>query len=365
MLPVIVSHVCRSWRQIALHTPSLWRRISLSPNERMWRERIHRARACSLDIQLLPYAASRSGPSVSQHLDAHSVQWYMHMALPYITRWRSLQIMFSDFAPELWNAALSGICFSDCRLQASVLEELLLVYRANDDMKEFRLFSDHAPRLRRVTLDGIRLAWLPSLFGNLTYLNYTHHGFTTGHEAVRDVMSILVVSACLTELHILFPRKNIPNRSVSLIDNTSIIPISLPSLLHLCLRVDGNDIPFELGHLMAHLTTASLQTLSLVDMSRRYPSFPNLKFFFYIFALPPSLRILRIEHGWFDQRMLSPAIYGLPRLRQILIRRPHIPDQVLNINPRNRKHLLNDNRSHRRFHIDHLDVQYLSKPLRP
>jgi len=335
MLPVTVSHVCRNWRQIAFHIPSLWRRITLTPKTDMWRERIYRARACTLDIQLLDQITTRSGSPQRQHLDVHTVYWYMYLVTPLIPRWRSLQVDFSVPSPYLWNAALSGCCSNNRRAQALSLEDLSLVYRANEDSKEFCLFSGFAPRLQRVTLDGIRLTWLPSLFGNLSYLDYTHHSFTTGHQAVEDMVSMLEVSYGLVELKLLFPRK--PNPYYPSRPHPVTRRVFLPSLANLHLRVEGPDIPFELAHLMTLIVTPSLASLQLVDLEQRPVSFPNLKSFFYVYPLPPSLQILHIEHGWYDSRMVTPTLRALPNIRQLAVRRRHSPDQVLNLNSRSQK----------------------------
>lgn len=330
MFPVSVSHVCSAWRQIAFRTPSLWRRISLSPNEDMWRERIHRARACSLDVQLLPWVTTRPGRPRPQYLDVYTVQWYMYLVLPLIQHWRSLEIMFTDFAPFLWNSALSGCCSKSSRARALLLEDLSLMYRANDDSKEFCLFSGCAPRLRRVTLDGIRLTWLPSLFSNLSYLDYTHHGFTNSHQAVDDVLSILQVSSSLKELRLLFPQKRVrhslPSRS-----NPVTRRITLPVLTHLQLRVEGGDIPYELAHLMTLISSPSLISLRLIDLGRRNTFFPHLHTFFRGYTVSPSLRILRIENGWYDSHMLTTVLRKLPNIRQLVIRRPNVPDQIIHM----------------------------------
>lgn len=275
MFPVIISHVCRTWRQVAFSTPTLWRRVTLSPQMDMWRERIRRAGVCTLDIQLFPCVTPRSGPPQRQFLDIHAVQWQMHVVTPFLRRWRSLEIVFTDYSPFLWNAALSVCCSKSSRAQALALEELSLIYHANDDTKEFCLFSGFAPRLRRVTLDGIRLTWLPSLFSNLTHLDYTHHTFTIEHQAVHDVISMLEVSTRLVELKILFPRKHTP------VVPTRPHPISrrvlLPFLSHLHLRVEGSDVPFELAHLMALVLTPYLSSLQLIDVDRRHHPLSQLK----------------------------------------------------------------------------------------
>ncbi|KAF8073870.1 hypothetical protein FPV67DRAFT_1479616 [Lyophyllum atratum] len=335
MFPIRISYVCRKWREIALRTPALWRRITLGPETDMWRERIYRAGACTLDIQLLPFTTTRSPFSERQYLDATTVQWYLHQVVSLIRRWRSLEIVFADYSPYLWNAALSGCCSKSRRAQALALVDLTLIYRANDDTKEFCLFSGFAPRLRNVTLDGIRLTWLPSLFGNLTHLDYTHHGFTVGHQAVHDVICMLEVSSRLVELKVLFPPRH---KSVGPARSHPVTRrVLLASLQHLHLRVEGSDIPFELAHLMTLVLTPSLTSLHLIDVDRRQLAFPSLKSFFYVYAICPSLRFLRIEHGWYDSGMVSPILCALPSLRQLVVRRPHMADQVLNLNSRIRK----------------------------
>lgn len=328
--PVTVSHVCQAWRRIALRTPSLWRRVTLSPKERMWKERIRRAKACSLDVELLPTKARGRIDSREAVQDPYSIQWYMHMVLPHIGRWRSLEIAFPEYGPHLWKAALSRCCASR-DAQAPMLEELWLSYRANDDPHAFTLFSASAPKLHSATLAGIRLNWLPSLFGNLTFLDYTHHGFTSGNQAVQDIVEMLQVSTQLVELRLTFPRKQavcLPSRKEPVKTQ-----VRLMGLKTLHLRVEGKDIPFELAQLSSLLATPSLTSLHLVDLGRSHHSFSSLKSFFYAYALPPSLRSLRIECGWYDPRMITPITQSHARVRQIVVKRPHLPEQVLHVRP--------------------------------
>ncbi|KAJ7505513.1 hypothetical protein B0H11DRAFT_426829 [Mycena galericulata] len=296
MLPVAVSHVCRSWRSISLHTPSLWRRISLGPQQRMWRERIYRAKACCLDVQLLPWRTNRSRRIVPQALDAHTVQMCMHLVLPFIHRWRSLEIVLPGYEPFLANAALSACCLHKKRAQASMLEDLTLMYRANDDTKEFCLFSGHAPRLRRLIVDGLRLTWLPSLFRNLTFLDYTHHGFSVGDEAVGELLAMLTVCTTLHELRILFPRKCLA-LSPGLF-YTNMTRVALPWLIHLHLRVETRDIPPELTRLVTYLSMPSLRLLYLKDIGRRRQAFPSLTNFMRMCPKLPSLQTVYLEYGW-------------------------------------------------------------------
>jgi hypothetical protein len=99
--------------------------------------------------------------------------------------------------------------------------------------------------------------------------------------------------------------------------------ISLPLLSQLQLVVDPNspDVPYELALLLTHLSTSSLHTLKLVDPHRRQTPFPNLKSFFWLYAIPRSLRFIHIEGGWHDAGMIDPIVKSLPRLRKVIVRK--------------------------------------------
>ncbi|KAJ6584743.1 hypothetical protein B0H19DRAFT_925009 [Mycena capillaripes] len=302
MLPIAVSHTCRRFRAISLHTPSLWRRISLSRNAPMWRERIYRAKACPLDVELLPWRATSSGATVAQLLDIHTVQLCMHIVSPFIRRIRSLVIILPAYEPFLANAALSGCCLNKSG-RASLLEELTLFYRANDDTKEFCLFSGHAPRLRRLTIDGLRLTWLPSLFQNLTFLDYTHHGFSVGDEAAAELLTMLTVCSGLRELRILFPRKCLARPPGPF--RPHMRRVVFPWLIQLHLRVETRDIPAELALLVTYLSTPALTSLYLTDLGRRNHPFPSLKSFMRTYPKVPSLQTVYLGYGFSSPARLA------------------------------------------------------------
>lgn len=323
MFPVRVSHVCRNWRDLALRTPALWTQICLDLRGNMWAERVLRARACSLDVRLLPWATT-GGHKYHQVLDFYTVQRLIHLVTPYIPRWRSLEIEFVQYAPYLWNAALSQCCSREIDSEADMLERLSLVYPGNDDPKEFCLFSGYAPRLRHLRVDGIRLTWLPSLFENLTYLDYTH-SFTTGTYAVLEVVSILRVSFNLTELRILFPRQRKPRSSPP----SSAPPkrVTIPYLKILHLVSETGDIPYELTHLASLLSTPSLTSLHLIDSKCQDKQFPSLRRFFQLYVFPPSIRIMSLAHGWYDRSLLTSALRRLSAIEQLAIRQRGVADQ--------------------------------------
>ncbi|GBE82980.1 predicted protein [Sparassis crispa] len=329
MLPMRVSHVCRTWRDLAQHTPALWRRISLDSRSYMWTQRILRAKACTLDIELVPplYRATRI-----QYHDAQAVLLCMHLIMPHISRWRSLEIRFATYAPYLWNAALSACCGHSPRLRAFALQELILVYPGNDDTKEFALFDGVAPRLRKVTLCGIRLAWLPSLFQHLTSLDYTHHGFTQANEAVSEILYMLNVSACLRELRLTFPwtADGIASRVAP-----SSRSVHLPFLRTLELHIEGRTIPSMVLYLLAYVSLPAVHTFRLssrpvFDFHRPQPTvFPHLRRVLRV--LPPlvTLEYLYLEHCWLDAHFTCALVQSLPRLAHLTLRGTLILDSLL------------------------------------
>jgi hypothetical protein len=337
MMPFVVSHVCRAWRVVALHTPSLWRRISLDSRLQMWTERIPRARACSLDIEIRPQTCI-TGARVRRHyLDARMVQLYMHLVSPYLGRWRSLTVEFHHYAPYLWAAALACCSGSSHVLHASRLEHLALQYRSNDDTREYTLFNGQAPRLRSVTLDGIRLTWLPSLFANLTVLDYTHHGFTRGHDAEGEIFRMLSVSSRLHELHLAFPAysfKTVDTRSCLLPSKASLY---LDNLLTLTLEVGSADIPSALIQLLFRLQLRNLQSLHLLSMSHLptqdlycTPPFSRLQKMLKALNRLPRLTYLQLDPAWCEPSFIVGLLnFHVPRLRHLSICSPRIDNSIL------------------------------------
>jgi hypothetical protein len=140
--------------------------------------------------------------------------------------------------------------------------------------------------------------------------------------------------------------------------------ITLPSLTHIQLTVDGCDIPFELAHLVTLLITPSLENLRLVDLNRTPHPFPSLKSFFFVYALPQTISVIQIGHGWYDPRMLPPMTQSLPQLSKIYVKRSSLPEQVLNMKNRKRQQ---DHQStpirtfgQRQYHIAMANAQYFS-----
>ncbi|KAJ3554398.1 hypothetical protein NM688_g3134 [Phlebia brevispora] len=365
-IPVVISHVCRVWRAVALHTPLLWRHISLDSRKFMWIERIRRAKACTLDVELRPQMQPGRRTLRRAYLDARSVESYMLLVIPHIPRWRSLRIEFQHYAPHLWNAALSACCGTNGLVQAPRLEHISLIHPYNDDTKEFLLFNGYAPRLRSATIQGIRLAWLPALFANLTVLDYTHHSFTRGHDAFFELFSMLQVSSQLQELRLAFP----PRSHHSLNPHSADIPanahLHLDKLRSLTLHVSAEDIPSALLQLIPRLRMRGLKSLSLVSpppsaliyQNRHYrdlsvilpPPFLRLRNFFKVLPRLSKLSHLRIEHAWCESSfVLSLLKFHVPLLKHLTLASPYVNDAFL--------WSLGEELRGRHYHVGHLNMQ--------
>jgi len=343
IFPILVSHVCHSWRAIVLHAHSLWRCVSLNPtsNVHVWKERIRRARLCTLDVILASY------PHSEALYDIDLVALQMHLLAPHFSTLRSLDIRFNSYAPYLWNAALGPLCRSTSYLwehrspnpgdrsfngvvEAPKLESLSLRYPQNDDIKEFSLFGGFAPKLTRVTLEGVRLTWLPELFGNLSFLDYTHHGFSRGENAVDEILSILQISSRIRELKLCICHKVSAFQALHL--QRPLIgdeDVALPFLETLSLRVDNedSDIPSELITVLSRLAVPELKNLYLQDL-RSAELGPPSRYFRPFTALPiiigavcrnNYLRTLVAEGRWVEPSLPSGLAAQLPSLMSVQV----------------------------------------------
>ena len=315
LFPLRMSHVCGAWRDLALSTHTLWQRITPDLRHRLWKQYIRRSAACLIDVSLTrPSSISThnhnnaNAPRVPP-FDANNVQWYMGLVAPHIRRWRSLTIKFDQYSPFLWNAALGPCCAaggtSSTSVQAWNLEELTLLYPRNDDTKEFLLFAGIAPRLTRATIAGIRLDWIPGLFSNLVYLDYCHHGLTSGWESVAEVMNMLDVSRKLRELGITFPSP--PPATMGGWDcypSTFLLQhVSMRYLQRLTICAK-HDIPLEMSTIFGCLHMPVLRVLRLRDDGRARRVFSGLKSFSRSLRRPRTLEVVDMEHGWCEKRFV-------------------------------------------------------------
>ncbi|KAF9077499.1 hypothetical protein BDP27DRAFT_1311146 [Rhodocollybia butyracea] len=174
--PILVSHICHKWREIALNTPSIWStlffdRASHLERGRMFLERctprsIHSPEYCSgyfLDIVIatVPFKQQSHNDCISKG----ELEEIFNLLVPVTVRWRSFYLRVRDNTCK--KVARDALGFNCGR--APNLETLQLYHFEDfsnvDDLIEatFRepviVFANDIPRLKHLSLIGVNLPW--------------------------------------------------------------------------------------------------------------------------------------------------------------------------------------------------------------
>ncbi|KAI9465510.1 hypothetical protein BJY52DRAFT_1144222 [Lactarius psammicola] len=178
---VLVSHVCRRWRAVAIETPTLWTYLDFSEGppfdkSRAWLER---SKECPLDIELDCTAdsdsESESGSDGSEdqadsHISPADLPIVRDLILPHSARWRIFEFIADDFQ------VMYGILATLASIpEAPELRALRLChYDDNEDYDRFSPvhlkqpffapFCGRAPELGLVTLWGVHVDWETCVF---------------------------------------------------------------------------------------------------------------------------------------------------------------------------------------------------------
>jgi len=215
---VLVSHVCRHWREIALESPTLWTTLSFtegSPFEKssIW---IERSKGLPLDIHIdctilddeaIPgeddAAADSAFPPIRYRIEPNGQVYTGHpecrdprppalslpdlsaildVLVPHITQWRHFELTCSLY--DYMHLLLARL--SQCPA-APLLETLQLYHYEDCENYEvfsprelgtsFLIFNGEAPMLRNVSLWGVHLDWdrSVSLLSGLRDLELAYH----------------------------------------------------------------------------------------------------------------------------------------------------------------------------------------------
>jgi hypothetical protein len=187
-----ITHVCRSWRWLTIHSPVLWSNISFHCHPLLTEELLRRSQGALLDITL--------DRDYSRILRSSSV---IPSAFTNPMRIRTIDIsgdnsLFDRILPSLQHPSWP------------VLEELRL--SCSESRTEFpgAFLNAVVPRLRRLLLSGIKYSLHSYLFDNLTFLHMANTKYrlpSTGEEPPRpswpELNSVFRRSTHLRELHLL------------------------------------------------------------------------------------------------------------------------------------------------------------------
>lgn len=176
-----VSHVCQHWRQIALRTPHLWSTIHLRtiPHMERAKQYLRRSTRALLNIMVDTCDAEEHIPGFL--LFREEFMPVFAILIPYISRWRSLQIKVRDRQCKLGARQVLSTCGEAPRL------EYLQLWHVETWETTERLFTQigpppvvifdkSLPSLRHISLIGVNVPWVHSPFlEDLTSIEFGLH----------------------------------------------------------------------------------------------------------------------------------------------------------------------------------------------
>ncbi|KAF9554706.1 hypothetical protein CPC08DRAFT_712673 [Agrocybe pediades] len=308
MVPTLML-VCRYWADVALNTPVLWAKISVSPHDPLEkaRRRLIRSKSCPLDITV------NFGPRMeyAQNVSEDIVQ-AMDLFRPALWRTRSFSLTVPN-RPHAYTALYR------CQEDAPMLETLSIqVYHAIQDephsyFKAMPLFNGCTPNLRSLSLTSFHFGWDLKIMTGLRVLKLGgyYNSFT---PSAATLLTILRQCPGLEE----FALRNMsdvdsypgcsPMRMIEDADTPITNKIHLPRLRKLSFYYSGIAHAREI---MSHISFPDLESLELAYLENATPVLQLL----YAQALTRlPLRYLRIETCLFNEMAFMNLLRKLPSL---------------------------------------------------
>ena len=177
---VSVTHVCRSWRQVAITAPELWAGITTT-NPKAVKVFLERSGACPLNVDILLGSKAE--------VDNNNLR----TVIPYTHRFRQLSVFTRRGA-----GSLNSIPFTK---PAPLLERLVIRHSLGN--RPVLLFNDQTPRLRELVMFSKGL-WLQNQLGNLTSLHISLLHTTRTHSDFLPFFDMLRRCPVLEEMFILW-----------------------------------------------------------------------------------------------------------------------------------------------------------------
>ncbi|KAI0695789.1 hypothetical protein C8T65DRAFT_562945, partial [Cerioporus squamosus] len=179
---VLVSHVCRHWRHIALHTPHLWTTVHFRLKSHIDRGRAYLSRNARLPIDI--YVDTCAEDTAKHRKDLIFRDTFMptfDVVLPHIDRWREFHLKVADLECKGSARKVLNTCGP-----APLLRTLQLWHVQNWESPErlfgaigpppVVVFGGALPSLKNIILQGVNLPWTSSPFlSNLTSIEYALH----------------------------------------------------------------------------------------------------------------------------------------------------------------------------------------------
>ncbi|KAJ3504777.1 hypothetical protein NLJ89_g7759 [Agrocybe chaxingu] len=306
MVPTLML-VCRYWAEVALNTPVLWAKISVSPHDSLQkaRRRLMRSKSCPLDVTV------NFGPridylqSVSEHI-THA----MDLFRPALWRIKS----FSLTVPNRSHANNALIRMQE---EAPMLEDLtILVHNSLQDdhfsKTPYSLFSGSTPNLRSCSLTSFNFGWDLKLMTGLRVLKLGGY-LNSSSPSTSTLLDILRQCPELEELAL----KNITDVetnacSPAVINHEMDFPVThkihLPRLKRLSFHYSG------IGHTKQIMNRIAFPNLESLDMAYLENVNPLLQAVHAQALTRLPLKSLRIETCVFGEMKLVNLLRKLPSL---------------------------------------------------
>jgi hypothetical protein len=290
----VVSHVMRSWRRVAVNTPSLWTAIDIWPwqSEDVVKIHLQRSKTFLLDITF-----------TLVNFGAFFFPRYHPILIPHIHRWRRL-LVISDVIGVLDKTL--GLLHE---ARAPRFEHLELYCTAEGNMPDSNvLFAGGAPRFSSLSVYGINpLRWLPPQ-SSLTTLRVNDQNIT-----LPQLRELLKATPCLTTLsffavHLSFPRA------------IRIEPVRLPGLR--TVAICGSPKEKYVPNLLTILVATSLESLTLESFLCSGSEFVES------LGFHPSVRTLKLVGIDLMDETIPCIVRAFPSVEHLNLENC-IPDRVL------------------------------------
>lgn len=310
MVPTLML-VCRYWAEVALNTPMLWAKISVSPHDSLEkaRRRLMRSKSCPLDITV------KFGPRIDYTTSiTEQIIHALDLFRPALWRTRSFSLTVPN-RPHAYTALLR------CQEDAPLLESLTIhVCNSMQDDHYIgppssnpppSLFNGCTPQLRSCSLTSFNFGWDKKLMTHLRVLKLGGYFNSLAPSAVT-LLDILRQCPELEELA-LRNMSNVDSNSCSLRlmdepDSPVLNKIKLPRLKKASFYYAGIAHTREI---MSHIAFPNLESLELAYLENVTPVL-HLLYAQALTRLP--LKYLRIESCLFGEMNFINLLRKLPSL---------------------------------------------------
>ncbi|KAF8158356.1 hypothetical protein B0H34DRAFT_655944 [Crassisporium funariophilum] len=305
MVPTLML-VCRYWAEVALNTPTLWAKISVSPHDSLAkaRRRLSRSKSCPLDITV------NFGPRI-EYTSSITEQVILAMDIfrPHLWRTRSFNLSVPN-RPHAYAALLR------CQEDAPLLEHLTIQvsHSMQDDhysTPPLPLFNGRTPQLRSCSLTSFNFGWDLKLMARLRVLKLGGY-FNSFTPSATTLLDILRQCPELEELAL---------RNMSDVDSSPCsgrvqdeMDSPVTSKIHLARLKKASFYYAGIAHtreIMSHISFPNLESLELSFLENVNPVL-HLLYAQALTRLP--LKYLRIEACLFGELKFMNLLRKLPSL---------------------------------------------------